>query len=52
MPDFAGVNYGDRIVIDPVVRSGKPAIRGTRIAAADGEPSEAAPFNQMHSPHR
>lgn len=29
------MNYKDRIAIDPRIRSGKPCIRGTRIAVAD-----------------
>jgi len=29
------MNYKDRITIDPRIRSGKPCIRGTRIALAD-----------------
>jgi uncharacterized protein (DUF433 family) len=29
------MNYLDRIVIDPRIRSGKPCIRGTRITVAD-----------------
>ena len=29
------MNYKDRISIDPRIRSGKPCIRGTRIAVAD-----------------
>ena len=29
------MDYRERIVIDPLVRSGKPCIRGTRIAVAD-----------------
>ena len=29
------MKYQDRIVIDPAVRSGKPCIRGTRIAVYD-----------------
>ena len=29
------MNYKDRMVIDPRIRSGKPCIRGTRIAVAD-----------------
>jgi uncharacterized protein (DUF433 family) len=29
------MNYLDRITIDPLIRSGKPCIRGTRIAVAD-----------------
>jgi len=29
------MNYRDRITIDPRIRSGKPCIRGTRIAVAD-----------------
>lgn len=29
------MNYRDRISIDPRIRSGKPCIRGTRIAVAD-----------------
>jgi uncharacterized protein (DUF433 family) len=28
-------DYRDRIVLDPAIRSGKPVIRGTRIAVAD-----------------
>ncbi len=29
------MDYRDRITIDPLVRSGKPCVRGTRIAVAD-----------------
>jgi uncharacterized protein (DUF433 family) len=29
------MNYRERIIIDPRIRSGKPCIRGTRIAVAD-----------------
>ena len=29
------MRYQDRIVIDPAVRSGKPCVRGTRIAVYD-----------------
>ena len=29
------MDYRERIVIDPLVRSGKPCVRGTRIAVAD-----------------
>ena len=33
--NLAGMNHCDRISIDPSIRSGKPCIRGTRIAVAD-----------------
>jgi uncharacterized protein (DUF433 family) len=29
------MDYRERIAIDPLVRSGKPCVRGTRIAVAD-----------------
>jgi uncharacterized protein (DUF433 family) len=29
------MDYRDRIVIDPNIRSGKPCVRGTRITVAD-----------------
>jgi len=29
------MDYRERIIIDPLVRSGKPCVRGTRIAVAD-----------------
>ena len=29
------MNYRERITLDPRIRSGKPCIRGTRIAVAD-----------------
>jgi len=29
------MDYRERIAIDPLIRSGKPCIRGTRIAVAD-----------------
>ncbi len=29
------MDYRQRITIDPLVRSGKPCVRGTRIAVAD-----------------
>lgn len=29
------MDYRERIIIDPCIRSGKPCIRGTRIAVAD-----------------
>lgn len=29
------MNYRDRIVVDPAIRSGKPCIRGTRITVYD-----------------
>ncbi|MDX1961921.1 MAG: DUF433 domain-containing protein [Pirellulales bacterium] len=29
------MNYRERIIIDPEIRSGKPCIRGTRIAVVD-----------------
>jgi uncharacterized protein (DUF433 family) len=32
---FSSVNYRERIVVDPHVRSGKPCVRGTRITVAD-----------------
>ncbi len=32
---FSIVNYRERIVMDPLVRSGKPCVRGTRITVAD-----------------
>jgi uncharacterized protein (DUF433 family) len=30
-----GMSYRERIVIDPVVRFGKPCVRGTRISVGD-----------------
>lgn len=32
---FYDVNYQERIVIDPRIRSGKPCVRGTRITVTD-----------------
>ncbi|HYE32936.1 MAG TPA: DUF433 domain-containing protein [Methylomirabilota bacterium] len=29
------MDYRDRLVIDPLVRSGKPCVRGTRITVSD-----------------
>lgn len=29
------MDYRERIVIDPLIRSGKPCVRGTRIAVGD-----------------
>lgn len=29
------MSYQDRITLDPLIRSGKPCIKGTRIAVAD-----------------
>jgi uncharacterized protein (DUF433 family) len=29
------MDYRERITIDPLIRSGKPCVRGTRIAVAD-----------------
>ena len=29
------MDYRERIAIDPLIRSGKPCVRGTRIAVAD-----------------
>lgn len=33
--NLAAINNRDRISIDPSIRSGKPCVRGTRIAVAD-----------------
>jgi uncharacterized protein (DUF433 family) len=32
---FLGMDYRQRISIDPLIRSGKPCVRGTRIAVSD-----------------
>jgi len=32
---FSDVDYRQRIIIDPSIRSGKPSVRGTRITVAD-----------------
>lgn len=32
---MCGMNYLERITIDPLIRSGKPCIRGTRITVSD-----------------
>jgi uncharacterized protein (DUF433 family) len=29
------MDYRERIVVDPLIRSGKPCIRGTRITVSD-----------------
>lgn len=34
-PILVAVDYRERIILDPRVRSGKPCIRGTRIAVGD-----------------
>jgi uncharacterized protein (DUF433 family) len=32
---ICGMDYHDRVVIDPEIRFGKPAVRGTRITVGD-----------------
>ena len=34
-PIICGMDYRDRIVIDPEIRFGKPCVRGTRITVVD-----------------
>ena len=42
----SGMDYRDRIVVDPQIRFGKPCVRGTRIAVGDVLSYLASGMNQ------